>query len=375
MTASSGTNSDWLPLLRPDMPSPTELAPFLEKISTAGQFTNFGPLAKELEVALSHHVPGPGDAPSPIVTTSSGTLALELALTALKLPKNSHILTPALTFPATATAILRAGHIPLFAEVNPDTWTLTPELARVPTAPFAAVLPVAIFGHPIDPDPWDHFTEETSCPVLVDAASAFGNQSIGRTTAAAFSLHTTKTLSAGEGGFVAANNPTLINHIRSISNFGFVGEPGMVTTPGTNAKLSEYHAAVALANLKRWPKSQTQRLSLATEYAKILTDTLADRVSLQNDGALWTRSVFVARFPNHSIDQTLVAALADDGIEARRWYHPPLHEHPAFTDCPQAGDLAVTRTLANELLGLPFHLDLTPEDIHRIAAALDRHLA
>ncbi|MEM8953388.1 MAG: DegT/DnrJ/EryC1/StrS aminotransferase family protein [Verrucomicrobiota bacterium] len=375
MTDSSGTTPDWLPLLRPDMPSPTELAPFLEKISAADQFTNFGPLSKELEADLAPIVPGPNDAPTQIVTTSSGTLALELTLLAFELPPNSPILIPSLTFPATATAVIRAGHTPVFADVDPDTWTLSPGLAQSTPNPFAAALPVAIFGHPINPLPWDDFTSNTNRPVLIDAASAFGNQSIGNTTVTAFSLHTTKTLSAGEGGFVAAHDAKLIESIRTTSNFGFVGEPGTIISPGTNSKLSEYHAAVALANLQRWQHSQTQRTFLAETYACSLTETLGDRVALHNPETLWTRSVFVVRLPNQTVDQTLVDALAKDGIESRRWYHPPLHEHPAFADYPRAGELAVTCTLAKELIGLPFHLKLTTEDIHRVVAALDQHLA
>ena len=233
-------------------------------------------------------------------------------------------------------------------------------------------MPVAVFGCALDTVAWDKFTEDTGLPVLIDAAGAFGNQGVGCTTGAVFSLHTTKALAAGEGGFVACHDPGFARAIRIASNFGYDHENphhGTIEQAGTNAKLSEYHAAVGLAALAAWPEQSARRIALATAYAAGLR-SLGDKISLQDSGAPWVRSVFVVRVPS-GIDDTSVAGLAGLGIESRRWYWPPLHHHPAFEGYDRVDGLPHTELLAKQLVGLPFHLHLDPGSIGRVCSALD----
>lgn len=375
-----GTMSERLPddshqlaLLRPDMPSPDELRPWLDRISESRWFTNFGPLCQELEGRLAASIWHPQQ--PVIAAVSSGTAGLELALDALDLPRDAGILLPSLTFPATATAVLRAGLTPVFCDVDAHSWALTPNLAREAldsvSGNIAGVLPVAIFGRPLDPLGWDQFTRDTGLPVVIDAAGAFGNQSVGDRTPAVFSLHATKAFAAGEGGIVASCDPEFIARIRDASNFGFRDKSDMVLRPGTNAKMSEYHAAVGLAALRRWPRSAWRRRLLSARYERALLSRLGGRVVLQQGSPRhWIRSVFNVRIPRLQVDEPLLAGLSDRGIECRRWYCPALHEHPAFSRHQRSGELPVTRELSSELLGLPFHLDLNHCDIWRVANEL-----
>ncbi len=352
-------------LLVPTLPSASEVLPWLNQIDENRRYTNFGPLCQALErelaaLAAARHA----------VSVSSCTLGLELALGALDIPPGSQVLLPAMTFPATATAVMRAGLKPLFGDIDARTLSLTPEIARTSVAetPVAAVVPVALHGHLHDAAAWDAFTAETGIPVLIDAAAAAGHQTAGATTAAVFSLHATKPLAAGEGGFVATNSADLAKRIKVASNFGF--EAAEIRSPGTNAKLSEYHAAVGLAALGHWPEWKARRRALYESYAKAL-----DRPELRTRVSLATKS---SATPNlcvqfHSgIDARCQGLLAESGIETRRWYWPPLHRHAAFAHCQWAGELSATDQLSDRLLGLPFHLDLEPEDIARISDALVR---
>jgi dTDP-4-amino-4,6-dideoxygalactose transaminase len=224
----------------------------------------------------------------------------------------------------------------------------------------------ALHGHVHDASAWDAFSAETGIAVLVDAAGAVGYQKVGLTTSAVFSLHATKPLAVGEGGFFATAAEEGARRVRTASNFGF--EDGEVIHPGTNAKLSEYHAAVGLAALKAWPARAARRLAIYQAYAAAL-----DRPDLRSAVTLATRSSaspnLCVRMHRGNVDRT-VSRLAESGIETRRWYWPPLHRHPGFADLPRVGSLEVTETLADQLLGLPFHLELKPDDPARVSEAL-----
>ena len=355
-----------LALLRPELPTADQLRPFLERIDAAGWYTNFGPLSQQLESELAKELAGSTSVH--VATTSSGTMGLKLALDALRLPAGSRVLVPSLTFPATATAVRRAELVPVFGDVDPQSWALEVETARACQEQIDAVLPVAIFGRAIDGFAWDAFTADTGIPVVIDAAGAFGNQLPSATTAVVYSMHATKPLACGEGGFVASADPEFVRRIWIGSNFGFDG--GLVQHVGTNAKLSEYHAAVALAALASWPDTRARRVNLESRFLEAL-HPLRGRVDMHAPSSAGrVRSVFVVRIPS-GVDETMLAALAKEGIEARRWYHPPVHEHPAFAKAERVGDLATTRRLSRQLLGLPFHLALPEDAPARIAAALD----
>lgn len=358
-----------IPLYIPDMPAAGEIMAWLEKIDETRWYTNFGPLNRLFEEAAQRWF---SSAPAVYVTTvANATLGLELALAALDLPPGSAVLIPAFTFPASATAVVRAGLTPVLADIDPDSWLLSPEIARaaLPNAPVRAVMPVAALGCPQPVAAWDAFTADTGLPVVIDAAGAFGHQPIGRTTAAVFSLHATKNLGIGEGGIVAGADPGFIGRIRTTSNFGF--EAGEIRHIGTNAKLSEYHAAVGLAMLDRWQRRRELKQKMVQAYRARL-DGLRRPLFHQAGSEQIVPPVLAARLP----EQGDVAGLADrmrgHGIQTRRWYYPPLYRHPVFAKLTRAGDLPVTRQLAGQLLGLPFHLEITPQDMDYVCLWLDR---
>ena len=353
-------------LLVPDMPTIEELRPWLDRISENKWYTNFGPLCTQFESELSEIFSNADKVH--ITTVSSCTTGLELALGALELPKDANVLLPALTFPATASAVLRAGLTPVFCDVDPKHGVLTLNVARDYIEGFdcRAVVPVSLFGQALDSASWDKFAVDNNTPVIIDAAGAFGNQKIGKTTSAVFSLHATKPLAVGEGGFVASSDSEYINQIRVRSNFGF--DNGLVGKLGTNSKFSEYQAAVGLAALRRWSRSRMRRTQLASIYIKSLRG-LSDRVNMFIDEPSTATSVFPIRVLSGITDK-IIGELLERGVETRRWYYPALHKHPLFSNCPMVSKLTGTESLSNELLGLPFHLELDDESIQHISDAL-----
>ncbi len=352
-----------IPLLIPDLPPAPALLQYLEKIDNSRIYSNFGPLCRQLECRLAELVGA-----RHTVCVSSGTMALQLALSALDLPTGGKVAIPAITFPATAAAVRWAGLEPVLCDVTPESCLLSP--ASVLTARsrhgLAAVVPVSLFGHPHDCAQWVDFSDDTGIPVIIDAAGAIGYQPTIDGITVVYSLHATKPLAVGEGGFVATTDGRYADELRSLSNFGFLD--GRVRANGTNGKMSEYHAAVGLAALDAWPGRELKYRKLFKLYAQHFDRTGANRIApiLNASGVNNALTVHLKRDLSNS-DQTYMQS---HGIETRRWYWPPLHRHEAFASCHTAGPLKVTEAVADRLLGLPYHLFLSKQDILRVTNIL-----
>jgi dTDP-4-amino-4,6-dideoxygalactose transaminase len=353
------------------------LVPYLERIDQARWYTNFGPLAQELEDRLSREFRIPGKPDALAITVGSCTAGIELALRALELPAGAPVLVPALTFVATATAVLSAGLTPIVCDVDPGSWLLTPDIAIdvLRHTPLRAVVPVATFGCPQDTRVWSEFHSKTGLPVIIDAASSFGNQTDCGPTCSVFSLHATKALAAGEGGFVVTRDARLAKAVRQLSNFGInltdpaVAPIGAVTMIGTNAKLSEYHAAVGLASLDDGADTAHRRRGLYKEYTAAVRNIPGLQTTWQRAPEDCVRSVCCLKFESSELRDRAEGALDNAGVATRRWYLPLINRHPAFLrirhrPTPTADDLA------NGLLGIPFHLDLDRAAQHAVIAAL-----
>lgn len=356
-------------VLVPDLPQADDLLPSLRRIDERRWYTNGGPLVGEFESSLASLI-GPHAAPC-CVTTSSGTAALEVALAGLDLPRGTRVLVPAYTFPATANAVIRTGHVPVLSDVDADHWTLTPALARanIERHGCGAVLPVAVYGCPMPVAQWDAFADATGVPVLIDAAAALGTVGAGDRVIVAYSLHATKPLGIGEGGVVATRDRVLATRLRRAINHGF--ESGRVADPGTNARLSEYAAAIGLAQIGRWPVLLARRRAIWQRYR----DALGGVPSLSMQHGLDSQPPAVLTVTTDRDADAVAAELHADGIETRRWYYPPLHRHGAYASLPHAsldGGLALAdvERLARHAIGLPFHTHLSDGDVETVIGAL-----
>lgn len=355
-------------LLLPDMPEHSEVLPYLREMDTARWYTNFGPLVLRFEEQLG---PLLGKPAPRRCSVANCTLGLELAFTALGLPRGARVLLPALTFVATATAVLRAGLVPVLADVDAQSWLLTADTARelVRRQKIDCVMPVATYGCPQPLQAWDDFVADTGVPVLIDAAGAFGNQLVGERTTVVYSFHATKTFGIGEGGVVCAQSKAVIVALKQLSNFGIDVATGLAMGPGSNAKLSEYHAAVGLAALKSWPDRMARRRRLHADYLAALR-AHCPQVTLQQRPEDGIYSIMQVRLPAGIANTVVAAALKAGGIETRLWYLPLLNDHPAFAGATVDGGLPVARALATSMIGLPFHLQLDAKAMATVCAAL-----
>lgn len=353
--------------LVPDLPDPADVLPYLQEMQAARWYSNFGPLNRRFEAEMTKFIEGAADNENGrVLTFTSATSAIEAALRALQLPSGAKILIPALTFPATATAVINAGYVPVFSDVDEESWCLTPEVAHkeMNRQSIDAVMPVAVYGRPIDMALWDEFAEATGIPVIVDAAAALGQQPVGRSVFVAFSLHATKPFSVGEGGLLITPDPETAERAKSWSNFGFLGPGGVISQVGTNAKMGEFYAATGLAQLKRWDEVKARRASVMATYKKELAP-LGNKITLQQGIDEFIPATFVVK--TQGVAKKLAEELEQAGVHTRLWYLPPLYEHPALIEYAEGLDIAarfpVTEALKDDLIGLPFHSFLSEGDI------------
>ncbi len=372
--------------LIPDLPSPQDLLPYLQQIHHNRQYTNFGPLASTFEkqlVELLRRVQQKEFSPALDINASlfsSATTALEIAIASLDLPPQSLVMLPSLTFPATATSVLRNNLKPLLVDVDTKSWQLTPEIAYqiAHDLPIKAVIPVATFGMPLDINAWDAFTLETGIKVIIDAAGAFPFQPLSKDCPVVFSFHATKNFGIGEGGGIFSTCLETTKNYKRLSNFGF--HHGVIDKLGTNGKLSEYHAAVGLAQIKRWPEIQNKKSIIADYYNDALTEI--NSISLQekpSQVAQYFPSLKVIK--THQEADKLVQSMHQKNIQCRRWYSPPLHQHPLFspyqlkTSNKTYARLTATDVLSKHLIGLPFHSFLSKQDIDAVTRNLQSSIS
>lgn len=357
--------------MKPKLPTAAEILPYLETIDARRWYSNWGPLAIRLEEQLARRLDVGSES---VVTTGSGTAGLTAALLAREICAGSFCIMPSWTFSATPHAARAAGLVPWFHDVDPRTWALDPaavaeSIKHMHTRP-GAVLAVSPFGAPIGVGGWEAFEDHTGIPVIIDAAAGFDTVQASKIPCVV-SLHATKILGAGEGGFVATTDAGLADRIRACCNFGF-RDSRTAMLPAINGKMSEYHAAVALASLAAWPQTRAQHARISQCYREAFAP-LQDVAPQPGYGIGWvssTTSVGVLSGSAASISQRLEQA----GVETRAWWGAGCHAQPAFRDCPREA-LPVTEDLGGKVLGLPHYFDLRQVDMETVAGALAEILA
>ncbi len=358
---------DALPIMRPKLPSGHSVLPYLCRIDSGRVYSNFGPLATQLENRLAAHFGGVDNATT---TVANATLGLTLALAAQRVRPGTLCAIPAWTFVASPQAAILAGLVPYFVDVDPRTWALEPDaidaaIARAP-GEVGAVMPVAPFGRPIDVGGWDRFRSRSGLAVVIDAAAGF-DALTPTGTPAVVSLHATKVLGTGEGGFILCTNSDLILDIRARMNFGFHGSR-VARVAAFNAKLSEYHAAVGHAALDEWQGARREWLTVAARYRAALADSSVARLQ-HGFGADWVSSVCVLDLRRTDADR-LERHMGRVAIETRRWWGNGAHAHLSMSAWPRT-PLPVTEELSRSTLAIPIFRDMKPADIDRVIEGVE----
>lgn len=351
-----------IPVLKPTPPKISEFSEYLQKSYDSNLFSNGGPCVKTLETRLSGWVRAES------VLMSNATIALKVVLEAMDL-QGCDILVPSFTFAATACSIIDAGCRPVLVDCDPNTLMLDVEDAECKITPFTrGLVVVQALGYVCDPSIYELFAEKYGLSLIFDSAASLGaDYKDGRKVGSAgdaevFSLHITKTFGVGEGGLVTTGNPLVAARCRQNINFGFDSSLTSQTV-GTNAKMSEYHAAVGLAVFDRISDKLAAREAVASAYKANLKGVRF----LQSNTA---HQVFPVLFESKERRDNVASELARQGI-GTRVYYKPLHLHPAFS--PFVDSLYPNSQRVYEtVLCLPMWEGLPTENIEEIVEIVNR---
>lgn len=315
------------------------------------------------------------------VAANNGTTALHLALVALGLQPGDEVIIPTVTYIATANAVRYCGATPVLADVCADTMNIDPaDIERRITPKTRGIIPVHLYGHPADMDALAAVAKRHGLWLLEDAAEAHGAEVGGRRVGAlgecaTFSFFGNKIVTTGEGGMVTTNDDELAKKLRLYRGQGVDPERRYwFPVVGYNYRMTNIQAAIGLAQMETIDAALAERQSLARLYDEALAP-LRNQLVLPSTRpgthhVFWMYTVFL-REGDEARRDAVMKALDADGIETRPVFHP-MHVLPPYRE---ANVYPVADTWAQRGINLPTHQFLTPADIGRIAASLQRALA
>ena len=327
------------------------------------------------------------------ICTVNGTAALHLAIEGLKIPPNSEIITTSFTFIASANSISFGGCIPIFAEIDPDTYNIDPEkIEELITPKTKAILPVHIFGLPSEMKAINDIAEDHNLLVIEDACQSHGARIDGKHVGTfgkigCFSFYATKNMITGEGGMVVTNDDDLAEEIRSLKNHGRNPQGGYNHyTIGFNYRLADPLAAIGLIQINKLPKMLAQRTKNATAIRKTIDELPSLRKQKIPKGVVHSHYI-CAPIVDKSSDKSapeIVKELNKRGVGSRQIYAVPCHQQPTYqrsikawrwskyVDYPDYSKLSlpITERIARSHFEVPIHPGVTEEEVQRIQSIL-----
>lgn len=336
------------------------------KVVSSGGFIQ-GPDVAALEGELAAFAKVPH-----CITCTSGTDALLLALMALDIGPGDEVITTPFSFFATASMAAHLGAVPVWGDIDPRTYNLTPDVAeRLITPRTRALLPVSLYGQPCDLEGFRDLGRRKGLPVIEDACQSFGSRagdlmSGGATTLGVTSFFPTKTLGTwGDGGAVFTADADLARKIRILMNQGQVKRYEHVTV-GINGRFDSVKAAVLRVKLKHFPRWIARRSEIGARYTKLLAGIHAD-LPFHAPGRTHVYAQYTLRVQNRD---SVVQALTDRGIPTAVHYPGTLYAQEALRSFVPLTPCAHAERAAREVLSLPMSAQLTDGEMDLVVAAI-----
>jgi len=318
------------------------------------------------------------------VAMSSGTAALEAAVQALGLGPGDEVVMPTFTIISCASAVAAVGARPVLVDADPETWTMSPELVAEKVSPGTrAIMPVHIYGHPVDMDPVLAIAKHHGLFVIEDAAEAHGAEYKSRRCGSfgelsCFSFYANKIVTTGEGGMVVTDDERLAARLRGVRNLFFKVPRFHHDELGHNFRMTNPQAALGVAQLERIDAIVEKKRAIGAHYLARLADQ--PKLELPVERA-WAKNVYwmfgVVLRDEARIDAAeLATRLARSGVETRPFFLG-MHAQPALQSRGWfAGEsYPVADRLARLGLYLPSGIGLSSAEIDRVCDALDEALA
>jgi len=351
------------------LPFPTprqEVFDLLHGIWDRNWLTNDGPVHQEFEAALAKEL-----RLEHLRLVGNGTVALQLAYQALCL--DGEVITTPISYVATASSLVWERCAPVFVDVLESTLCIDPSAIEAAiTSKTTAIVATHCYGLPCDVDGIEAIADKHRLKVIYDAAHAVGSTYKGKSLLAygdmsTTSLHATKLLHSVEGGAIVSSSEELDRRIFYNRNFGHDG-PERFNGVGINGKMSEFHAAVGLVNLRYFSDILNQRKECHVLYDEALRHAAVTKLSFPADTD-WNYSYYPVLFESEQALLRTFEALSAEGITARRYFYPSLDT----LDYVQSADLPVAHDVTRRVACLPLMYQLTAEDVDRVAVVIQSH--
>jgi len=353
------------------------------EVLKSGRYAD-GPKAKEFEDGFSKYI-----GTKYAVSASSGTSSLHMALIVVGVKPGDEVIVPALTFFATVEAVLHQGAKPVFADINPKTYVLDPlDFKKKITEKTKAVIPVHLFGQPVEMDEMLEISKKHGIAIVEDCAQAHGAEYKGKKVGSfgdvnCWSFYATKNMTTGEGGMVTTDNKEYAEKIFGLRNHGMVNR-NEHTILGYNYRLSEIHAAIGIVQLKKLDKFNERRRKVSFALREELSSVD------------WLEPQYIPDYINHAffwcamkIDEKKIGMsgkelreeLLKKGLEVRHRYSAPLYKQPVLLEnnfnglVPEKIDysnmyLPNVESIAGKLIGLPNHPGITDDEINETVSII-----
>ena len=315
------------------------------------------------------------------VAVTNGTIALDLALRALKLDPGNEVIVPAFSFIATSNCVLFQGAKPVFADIDQKTFNITPsDVNEKITAKTKAIIPVHLFGQPAKMDDLKEIAQDHKLFLVEDAAQSHGAEYKGQKTGSlgdvgCFSFYATKNMTTGEGGMITTNNSEVARTVRLLRHHGQT-EKYHHTIIGYNYRMTELSAAIGLVQLKKLDERNEKRMKNAERLDEGIENLHGLIPPYVEEYAKHVFYQYVVRVEDdYPLERNKLADhLKEMGIGTDVHYPMPIYKQPAYrklgyskTICP------VTEGSCRRVLSLPVHPSVNEKDIQYITAKLQAH--
>ena len=353
----------------PLLPNLDEFKEMLKEIWESKWITNNGQYHKQLEAALAEYLKVPY-----ISLFTNGTLPLLTALQAMRI--TGEVITTPYSFVATTHSIWWNGCKPVFVDIEEETCGIDPNKIEAAITPkTTAIMPVHCYGKPVKMDAIQAIADKYGLKVIYDAAHAFGVEVNGESVLkqgdlSTLSFHATKVYNTMEGGALVMQDAETKKRIDYLKNFGFAGETKVVA-PGINGKMDELRAAYGLLNLKQVDEAIEKRHRVAIKYREALRDVKGIRYFDDMPGVKHNYGYFPVFINAEEYGMTrdeLYFKMKENGVYGRRYFYPLISSFSTYRGLESARPENLTNAIkiANEVICLPMHHELTENDINRI---------
>jgi perosamine synthetase len=311
------------------------------------------------------------------IAVNTGTAALHAAVVAVGVKSGDEVILPSFTFVATAEAVVMAGGKPVFMDIDPETYNISPsEIQKAITKKTKAIVPVDLYGLSADMKPIQEIAAKHTLSIVEDAAQAHGLTYKGKppgafSSATCWSLYASKNMTTGEGGVITTNDDKVAETSKMVRTHGEKAKYASQML-GYNYRMSEIQAAIGVVQLEKLPAFVAKRRANAARLTEILKKTEKLRLPEEPKGGRHSWYLYTVRLLNGTEGERnrILEELHKKGIGAEAYYVNPVHQMSYYLKSFGARKLPETEKAAKQVFSLPVHPGVTDEQVDYIGETL-----